>query len=45
LSIVIFQPGAGATVPSEKPLPGISSILVVVASSFSVGTDSVNAWL
>ena len=40
-----FQPGDGMNESIEKPSGGVSSTLVVVASSFSVGTASVNTWL
>jgi hypothetical protein len=36
-----FQPGLGWNESMLKPLGGVNSIDVVVASSFSVGTDSV----
>ena len=40
-----FQPGDGMNESIEKPSGGVSSTFVVVASSFSVGTASVNTWL
>ena len=41
-STVRFQPGDGTNESIAKPAGGVSSIVVVVAPSFSVGTASVN---
>src|SRR5436190_26840 len=38
------HPGDGANESIAKPLGGVSSIFVVAAFSFSVGTASVNTW-
>src|SRR5207253_7473369 len=38
-----FQPGAGTNESIEKPLGGVSSTIVVVALSFSVGTARLNS--
>ena len=39
-----FHPGDGSYESIAKPLGTVSSIVVVVAPSFSVGTDRVNCW-
>jgi hypothetical protein len=40
-----FQPGLGTNESIVNPDGGVSSIFVVVASAFSVGTASVKIWL
>src|SRR5438034_1730234 len=41
---LLVQPGDGTNESIAKPLGGVSSIFVVAAFSFSVGTASVKTW-